>query len=257
MKFEKYNGLGNDFIITDENLSSEDIIKYCDRRFGIGADGVIILDKNNEMYNFKFFNSDGSIAKMCGNGIRCYAHYLYKNKLISNNKININTLSGIKEVEIFDENDFLVKVNMGSAINTSEKLKIFALDRYFEYIYTFTGTDHIVIFVEEENFNEDFVLKYAKEIQNNKEVFKNSININFVKINDENNISVITYERGAGLTLACGTGASAAVYISNILDYINKKVKVKLLGGELDIILENNEIIMIGKSEYVYSGIIK
>lgn len=111
LTFEKYNGLGNDFIIVSKNLEVKDIIKLCDRRFGIGADGLIILDKKDNIYFMKFFNQDGSIASMCGNGIRCYTHYLYNKNLIEKNKIiKINTLSGIKKVKILDEKEFLLKL---------------------------------------------------------------------------------------------------------------------------------------------------
>lgn len=109
--FEKYNGLGNDFIILSQEIEKEKIIKLCDRKFGIGADGLIVLQKKDENYFMKFFNQDGSIASMCGNGIRCYAHYLYNKELIKKDKeILIDTLAGIKKIKIISENPFEVKV---------------------------------------------------------------------------------------------------------------------------------------------------
>ena len=121
MEFQKYTGLGNDFIITDKNISEDKVIKLCNRRFGIGADGLIIAEKKNDKFFMKFYNSDGSRAKMCGNGIRCYTQYLVENKLvIDNGSLEIDTLAGIKKVEYSKvDGNFNVKVNMGKAIDLS------------------------------------------------------------------------------------------------------------------------------------------
>ncbi|CAM3076018.1 diaminopimelate epimerase [Streptobacillus ratti] len=260
MEFEKYSGLGNDFIITEEDLSSNDVIKYCERRKSIGADGVIILKKKNEKFYMHFYNADGSLASMCGNGIRCYTHYLYNHNLISkDDEILIDTLSGIKKIRIIkaEKDDFCVSVDMGSAINTTEIRTIKAIDRTFEYIYTFTGTDHVVIFIDKEELNEDFVIKYGKSIEENKEVFPKGTNVNFVYVKNSEEVNIMTFERGAGLTLACGTGASAVALISNMLSKTNNKVKTYLLGGTLEIEIKNDTIFMNGPSEMIYKGSVK
>ncbi|CAM3059127.1 diaminopimelate epimerase [Streptobacillus felis] len=257
MEFEKYSGLGNDFIITKEELSIEEVVKYCERRKSIGADGIIILKKKEENYYMHFYNADGSLASMCGNGIRCYVHYLYNHNLVSkDDEILIDTLSGIKKIRIIndDKNDFWVSVDMNKAINTTEIKEIKALDRKFEYIYTFTGTDHVVIYIDKEDLNEEFVIKYGKNIEQNKEVFPKGTNVNFVYVKNMDEVEIMTFERGAGLTLACGTGASAVGYISNKLGKTNEKIKAKLLGGNLEIELKNDTIYMNGPSELIYKG---
>ncbi|WP_081258272.1 diaminopimelate epimerase [Streptobacillus moniliformis] len=260
MEFEKYSGLGNDFIITEKDLTVEEIVKYCKRRKSIGADGVIILKKKNENFYMHFYNADGSLAAMCGNGIRCYAHYLYNHNLVSkDDEILIDTLSGIKKIRIIntEKDNFLVSVDMNAAINTTEIKTIEAIDRTFKYIYTFTGTDHVVIFVDKEELNEDFVTKYGKNIEQNKEVFPKGTNVNFVYVRNREEVDVITFERGAGLTLACGTGASAVGYVSNMLGKTGNKVKVNLLGGSLEIEIKDGTIFMNGISEMIYKGSVK
>ena len=249
MKFEKYTGIGNDFIITDYDVTVKDVIKLCNRRFGIGADGLIKLTQKDNLYYMTFFNSDGSYAPMCGNGIRCYTHYLYNNNLIKGNSVNIDTKSGIKHIEYKVENEeFKVRVNMGVSTKDSFNNEIKILDRTFSYSYTYTGTDHIVIFVDKNELNEEFVIKYGSLIQKEKDA-----NVNFVNVKSRDNIDVITYERGAGLTLACGTGACASAYISNYYNYTDNNMKVNLLGGNLDIELSDS-IYMTGKSEYLFKG---
>ena len=259
MEFQKYTGLGNDFIITNENISSEKVAKLCDRRFGIGADGLIVAEKRNGKFFMKFFNSDGSRAKMCGNGIRCYTQYLVENGLVDDNgNIEIDTLAGVKNIEYTKiENKFNVRVNMGKPqdLSLNNIIKIEGVE--YIYHYVFTGTIHIVIYIDEKNLNKEYVTKVGKIIQSNKEVFPDSINVNFVSVIDKKNIKVMTYERGAGLTLACGTGSVASAYISNILNLTDEIVNVKLLGGILKVEKINDELYMTGLSEYIFKGSVK
>lgn len=259
MEFQKYTGLGNDFIITNENISSEKVSKLCDRRFGVGADGLIVAEKRNGKFFMKFFNSDGSRAKMCGNGIRCYTQYLVENGLVEDNgNIEIDTLAGVKNIEYTKiENKFNVRVDMGKPLDLSLNniIKIEGVE--YIYHYVFTGTIHIVIYVDEKDLNKDYVTKVGKIIQSNKEVFPDSINVNFVSVIDKKNIEVMTYERGAGLTLACGTGSVASAYISNVLNLTDEIVNVKLLGGVLKIEKINDELYMTGLSEYIFKGSVK
>lgn len=259
MEFQKYTGLGNDFIITNENISSEKIAKLCDRRFGIGADGLIVAEKRNGKFFMKFFNSDGSRAKMCGNGIRCYTQYLVENGLVDDNgNIEIDTLAGVKNIEYTKiENKFNVRVDMGKPqdLSLNNIIKIEGVE--YIYHYVFTGTIHIVIYVDEKNLNKEYVTKVGKIIQSNKEVFPDSINVNFVSVIDKKNIKVMTYERGAGLTLACGTGSVASAYISNVLNLTDEIVNVKLLGGILKVEKINDELYMTGLSEYIFKGSVK
>ena len=259
MEFQKYTGLGNDFIITNENVSSEKVAKLCDRRFGIGADGLIVAEKKAGKFFMKFFNSDGSRAKMCGNGIRCYTQYLVKNGLVDDNgNIEIDTLAGVKNIEYTKiDNKFNVRVDMGKPqdLSLNNIIKIEGVE--YIYHYVFTGTIHIVIYIDEKNLNKEYVTKVGKIIQSNKEVFPDSINVNFVSVIDKKNIKVMTYERGAGLTLACGTGSVASAYISNVLNLTDEIVNVKLLGGILKVEKINDELYMTGLSEYIFKGSVK
>ena len=259
MEFQKYTGLGNDFIITNENISSEKVVKLCDRRFGIGADGLIVAEKRNDKFFMKFFNSDGSRAKMCGNGIRCYTQYLVENGLVDDNgNIEIDTLAGVKNIEYTKiDNKFNVRVDMGKPqdLSLNNIIKIEGVE--YIYHYVFTGTIHIVIYVDEKDLNKEYVTKVGKIIQSNKDVFPDSINVNFVSVIDKKNIKVMTYERGAGLTLACGTGSVASAYISNVLNLTDEIVNVKLLGGVLKIEKIDDELYMTGLSEYIFKGSVK
>lgn len=259
MEFQKYTGLGNDFIITNENISSEKVAKLCDRRFGIGADGLIVAEKRNDKFFMKFFNSDGSRAKMCGNGIRCYTQYLVENGLVDDNgNIEIDTLAGVKNIEYTKiDNKFNVRVDMGKPqdLSLNNIIKIEGVE--YIYHYVFTGTIHIVIYVDEKDLNKEYVTKVGKIIQSNKDVFPDSINVNFVSVIDKKNIKVMTYERGAGLTLACGTGSVASAYISNVLNLTDEIVNVKLLGGVLKIEKIDDELYMTGLSEYIFKGSVK
>lgn len=241
MKFTKYQGLGNDFIILDVDISEKEVKKLCDRHFGIGADGVIINSMKNNLPYMKFFNADGSRAKMCGNGIRCFADYLC-NKGIDFS--NIYTLAGVKTIEKIGDK---YKVFMGKA---SEKF----LNKQFlnETLHSvYTGTEHCVVL---EDRNIEYVKKIGPIIENEKTLFPTGTNVNFVKIEDKNNIKVYTYERGVGITLACGTGACASTYIANKLGLVNDDVTVKLLGGNLQIQLTDKGIYMIGEAKKVFEG---
>lgn len=235
MKFTKYHGLGNDFIILEENLNENQIKKLCDRHFGIGADGLIIHRFKDSMPYMDFYNSDGTKALMCGNGIRCYADYL-KNLNIDFSKIS--TLAGIKNIEIVDGK---YKVYMGKA----------EFKEYETFAKVLIGNPHCIIINDGDI---EKLEKKAKEIEQNKEIFPDGVNVSFVKIKDENNIEILTHERGVGITYACGTAACASAYYLNAINKINSSVNVKLLGGFLEIQIKDNGIYMIGEATKVFEG---
>lgn len=246
IKFSKYNGLGNDFIITDENISSETARKLCDRHFGIGADGLIINSTKDGLPFMKFFNADGSIAKMCGNGIRCYAKYL---DLKGINYFKINTLAGIKQVEKIEDE---YRVCLGSAkVNFLDK-EIKLENRKIKLNYIDTGIDHCCII--DENMDFEFLKKYGEKIEKNYNIFPNGTNVNLVHILSESEMNVYTWERGVGITLACGTGASACVYAANLKGLVDKKCKVNLLGGPVKISITEDNIYMTGTATKVFDG---
>ena len=276
LKFEKYHGAGNDFIIMNEkDLIEKGIPDYnelakqvCDRHFGIGADGLLILKYVANMPFMFYYNSDGSQAPMCGNGIRCFSNYLRNNNVEQENSFIVKTLSGDLFIETNmdeEENRFSVKVNMGKPIFEVKKLintdkerflkeKINIDGKEIEISYIFMGTDHSVIFVDD--FSEYDIDDLGKKIENYTELFPKKVNVNFVKVTDRNNMEVITWERGAGRTLACGTGATASAVLGRIFDLTDEKVNVKVPGGQLTIEYsqEGDDAFMIGPSEKIAEG---
>lgn len=277
IRFEKYHGAGNDFIIVNEKeLIEKGIPDYnelaqsvCNRRYGIGADGLIILKYVANMPFMFFFNSDGSQAPMCGNGIRCFAHYLKNNKVELKNEFILKTVPGDLMIQTFTEEnseELLVKVNMGKPIFNIKKLintekeqflkeKININGKEIEISYIFMGTDHSVIFVND--FQDYDIDELGSKIENYLELFPKKVNVNFVKVNDKNNMEVITWERGAGRTLACGTGVTASAVLARIFGYVDENVKVKVPGGRLiiDYKGEGYDAFMTGPSEKIAEGI--
>ena len=279
LKFEKYQGAGNDFIIvTERELIEKGIPEYgefasqvCDRHFGIGADGLIILKYVASMPFMFFFNGDGSQAPMCGNGIRCFSHYLVNNHLIEGDEFVVKTVPGDLMIRVnYDEekDDFSARVNMGKPvfnvkelINTEKEQflreKINADGTEIEISYIFMGTDHSVIFVND--FNDYNIDEFGKKIENYTDLFPKKVNVNFVKVYDRERMEVITWERGAGRTLACGTGATASAVLARTFDFVDSKVNVKVPGGQLVIEYEGgeNDAFMIGPSEKIAEGLYK
>lgn len=238
MKFQKWHGLGNDFILIKDSLKKPNFLakKLCHRHFGIGADGlVLILSSEKADCRMRIFNPDGSEAEMCGNAIRCVAQYIGKEKL------KVETLAGITQVEIIGSK---VRVNMGKAKHLGNFGRITAISM---------GNPHAVLFVENFDFNWQ---KRGQEIENSRRLFPQKTNVEFVKVVDKNNLEVKVWERGAGATLACGTGACASTYASFLKKKTNNKVNVHLPGGKLKIeINDNNDnIYMTGPATKVFEG---
>ena len=246
MKFEKYHGLGNDFLIT-EDLSivgnSELIKSVCNRYTGIGSDGLIIVKK--DPLEMIFYNQDGTRGEMCGNGIRCFSYYCYNHNLVDSNNFECHTLDGVKHLEIKSDSPFIVKVKMGEMIDKIDSINIEFNDKqYLVYSLNF-GVPHAVIYTTEEIAEE-----LGKYISNHP-YFVNKTNVNFVNIIDENNIKIITYERGVGFTKACGTGSCSSVVVSKKLGLVKNEVFVHQALGKLLITIEDNNIYMEGPSKKV------
>lgn len=266
--FSKMQATGNDFVIINYleekfqysfKLLSEFL---CDRHYGVGADGVIIIDKSQKCdFKMRIFNKDGSEAEMCGNGIRCLAKYVYEKELIKEREFSIETMSGEKRVFLEVEGNTVLSicVDMGKPVLKFEEIPVNYISDDEEKginIGEFTGypisvgNPHLVIFIDDvENFN---VKKYGSIFENYK-YFPNKINIEFVEIINNEHIKVRVWERGVGETLACGTGACAAAYIFCRNKSTSKELTVDLLGGKLKInCLEN--IFMSGPAEFVFDG---
>lgn len=276
IKFWKMHGVGNDFVAIDGRFDDIDSSQYsdfaykvCHRKFGIGADGLLVV-KNSNIADIEmvYYNGDGSRGEMCGNGIRCFSKFVYENDIVKKDIFTVETLDGIKTIELTlcnDKVDF-VKVNMGEAnfnpefvpVNTNKNVfieeKITSLDKEFTASSILMGVPHTIIIVDK--LDKDIVLKYGPYLETHK-VFPKKSNINFVEIIDRENIKVLTWERGCGYTLACGTGMTASVIISNYLDKVNNKVNVFSEGGKVSINLEDNKAFMTGSAVKVFEGFIE
>lgn len=271
IKFQKFHGTGNDFILFNESdLNIEDYSllakKVCDRHFGVGADGMIIISESTKAdIRMKFYNADGSIASMCGNGIRCFAKFVYENRLVDKKKFTVETLAGIMKPEVIVDNNEVkfVKVNLGKAVFLSNEIPKGKNNKYFineeinvegtnlEISSLVVGTIHTILFVND--FNDVDIKTIGHAIEHNK-IFPIKTNVNFCKVIDEENIEVITWEKGVGITLACGTGAASSAVIGSILKGCANKVNVKVLGGNLIIEQKNEEIFMTGPVEFICRG---
>ena len=269
IEFTKMHGLGNDYIYIDmtnkqkNNIEENELPKIArflsNRHFGIGGDGIILIEKS-EIADFKMriFNSDGTEAEMCGNGIRCFAKYIYENGLTKKENLKIETLAGIKEIKLIknDKNKIeKIEVNMGIP-KIEEKIRLKILDKEFEITNISMGNPHAVIFVDD--VEKVDLEKYGSAIENNK-YFPNRTNVEFVEILDKNLVKMRVWERGAKETYACGTGACAVVVAGYINNLNKRKVKFLLKGGELEINWKEktNEIYMTGIATEVFKGKIK
>lgn len=276
MKFTKMHGLGNDFVLIDcleqeiEN-PSQLAQEMCDRNFGIGADGLILIlpsELAEADYRMRIFNSDGSEPQMCGNGIRCFAKYLYQNELTDKIKLNIETLAGIIRPELIlkDGTIELVKVDMGEPILRRSEIPMLGEDKEqvikeelivgtetFEVTTVSMGNPHCVIFVDD--IEEIELTNWGSQIETHK-LFPEDINVEFIEVLNQEEIEMRVWERGAGITLACGTGACASTVASILNGYTNRKITVHLAGG--DLVIEwsesNNRVYMSGPATEVFVG---
>lgn len=273
MKFDKYVAAGNDFIIfngiknTYENYNNL-ALKACDRHFGVGADGILVCEES-EVADIKmlYYNSDGSQGEMCGNGIRSFAKYIYDSEIVKKKTISIETLGGIKYIDI-GVNELnqaeMIKVDMGHPIFEGREIPVEINKEYIleeiikidDIDYKFSalsvGVPHVVIFLDD--INEVDINDIGRKIETHS-LFPKKTNVNFVEVEDENNINIYTWERGAGRTLGCGTGSCASVVVGNLLNKLSNKVHVKTEGGSLQVELEkNNRIFMTGNAIHVARG---
>ena len=280
ISFVKMHGLGNDFILIDclnKSLGDSSFFSYlakklCDRNFGIGADGLIlILPSSKADLRMRIFNYDGSEAQMCGNGIRCFAKYAYENKLISKNKFAVETLAGIITPELIfqdlkNKKVLRIKVNMGTPklrrretpMNgedtpkvVNETLKI-NLEQTFKITCVSMGNPHCIIFVDD--VQSIPVDEIGPKIENHS-FFPEKTNVEFIHILNRKEINFRVWERGVGETLACGTGACAALVAAVLNNKTDRKATIHLQGGNLDIQWANDgNIYMTGPTELVFRG---
>lgn len=261
-KFTKMHGLGNDYVFIDctngKNYISDPSalsIKISNRNFGIGSDGLIIIS-DSQIADFKMniFNADGSEAEMCGNGLRCVGKFLYDYKLTNKANLTIETLCGIKEISLKVKNEKVYKVVVcaGDPLFSND-LNLKILDKKFLVSPVCIGNPHAIIFVDD--FKSCSIEKYGPLLEKNS-VFPNKTNVEFVKFINKNLVKVKVWERGSGLTLACGTGACAVCAVCFNKQITSRSLTVELPCGFLETYYnENGSIYMSGPAVTVYEGI--
>ncbi|MGI2904812.1 diaminopimelate epimerase [Tolypothrix sp. VBCCA 56010] len=274
IEFTKYHGLGNDFILIDNRSSSvpvitpEEAIKLCDRHFGIGADGVIFAlpGENNTDYTMRIFNSDGSEPEMCGNGIRCFAGFVADLEGESRNKdkYQIHTLAGVMTPQLMPDGQ--VKVDMGlprllageiptTLANADEKVINHTLEvagKSWDVTCVSTGNPHCITFVEDVAA---IPLETIGPLFEHHPVFPQRINTEFVEVVRRDYVKMRVWERGAGITLACGTGACATLVAGVLTGKCDRTATVELPGGPLLIKwADDQRLYMTGPAEKVFAG---
>lgn len=274
MHYMKWHGAGNDFILlrsTDVpdayvgNLS-ELAAKVCHRHFGVGADGLMVVYPSATAdLKMVYYNSDGSHAAMCGNGIRCFSSYCHYMGLIDREQFKVETDDGIKEVTLDLKNGYQVSVLMGEPVfdpeqipckletSSDEKKQITAAGMQFDVSVLKVGVPHTVVFLDYHHFKDEDFIQYGKIIEH-LNIFPERTNVNFVKAVGENHLRVDTWERGAGLTLACGTGVCASAVAAYRHGMTDLPVKVTVAGGTLSIDLKAQGIVMTGPAVAITAG---
>jgi len=272
MRFTKMHGLGNDFIFF-ENLDNTKMdysslaIKLCHRQLGIGADGIIaVLPSEIADLRMRIINADGSEANMCGNAIRCFAKYAYERGLAQSKTFRIETFAGIIIPEVITENEKVisVRVNMGKP-NTERQfipmlgdekeaiqVPVQVGNQEFKLTSLLMGVPHTMVFVPDLN---DIELEKTGRAIEKHSLFPKGTNVNFVEVVNRNRIKLRTWERGAGATLACGTGSCASAVASAINKHTGRNVSVELQYGQLDIEwAEDGTVFMTGPAEESFTG---
>lgn len=280
LNFIKMHGAGNDYIyvdgmkyqIPDESAAAK---KLSDRHFSVGGDGLIIIKKGTKAdYEMVMYNADGSRGAMCGNGIRCVAKYLFDEGYTNNEKeFTIESMGAIKhiKVNVIDGKAVSARVDMGKPILKASDIPVnfngekcvnqpvtFA-DRKFNMTCVSMGNPHAVMFIDEHPIEFD-LNKYGSIAEQDTNLFPDRVNAEFAKVIDRENIEMRVYERGAGETLACGTGACATAVSAILNGYCDNKVTIHLLGGDLLIEWsgnENDSVIMTGPAEYAFTGTVE
>ena len=274
MKFTKMQGIGNDYVYvnclqeTIEN-PSELAKKISDRHYGVGADGLIMINPSDKAdFEMEMYNADGSRGEMCGNGIRCVAKYVYDYGLTDKTSISVETLAGIKYLDLTVEDGkvVLVKVDMGKPMLRPEEVPVVSekeevIDEPItvdgqEYRMTCVsmGNPHAVVFIDQDV--KEFPLETVGVKFENHERFPKRVNTEFVNVLDRHTAQMRVWERGSGETLACGTGACAVAVACALNGLTEDEVTVKLLGGDLQIKWdrEKNTVYMTGPAEVVFDG---
>ena len=273
MEFTKWQGCGNDFVLIDGRKQAPDdyasfAVKVCDRHYGVGADGIlVVLPSERADFRMRIFNADGSEAEMCGNGIRCFARYLYEYGLTNKTEFPVETGAGILVPRIILTHGQItgVCVDMGEPHLMGEEIPVcghdgeMVIDQPIDVggkTYRMTGVSmgnpHCVVFVEDA---ETFPIGELGTQFEHHEMFPRKTNTEFVEVRDRGHVRMRVWERGAAITLACGTGACATAVASALNRKTDRKIEVELDGGRLLVEwAENNHVFMTGPAEMVFAG---
>lgn len=271
--FTKMHGLGNDFVVLDAftqplQLSPDQLRFLGDRHFGIGCDQILLVEpptRPDTDFNYRIFNADGDEVEQCGNGARCFARYVHEKGLSSKPEISVGTRAGI--IKLVLEESGQVRVNMGTPVLDPPRIPFVADRQSAEYTIEVTGetlqlgaismgNPHAVIVVED---SDSAAVESVGQALQQHPRFPQRVNVGFMQILSPEAIRLRVYERGVGETLACGTGACAAVVSGQLRGLLNKRVKVGLPGGELVIEWRNNNdpVLMYGPAVTVFEGMIE
>lgn len=255
LTFEKWHGIGNDFVLIDQvpdGIDESDLPELarsvCQRTFGIGADGLLVaLPSQLADLKMAMFNPDGSEAEMCGNGLRCLAMWHYRGRR-GPNTFQVETQAGILECRIESE---LVTVMMGEAKLLPGPSQVELDGVMFDSLAVDMGNPHLVVFCPQEI---DVQLeRWGRTLESHPE-FPNRVNVHFLKQGADGSLTQVTWERGAGATLACGTGACACVVAARAHKWCGSTALVHLPGGDLRIALDENRVAMTGPAEHAFTG---
>ena len=277
LPFTKMHGLGNDFMVLDLTsgeieLSAEQIRRLSHRQFGIGFDQLLQIkspSSHDVDFDYRIYNADGDEAEHCGNGARCLAKFVYDNGLSNKNPLAVKTLNRILFLDTNENGE--VTVDMGSPdfepanipFQTDQEAQLYTLSielagisRDLEFVALSMGNPHAVISVED---LANTAVKDIGEAVGKHPDFPEGVNVGFMQILSHNEINLRVYERGAGETLACGTGACAAVAAGRLLEQLDDKVKVNLTGGQLTVSWQRSEspVLITGPATTVYEGTIE
>jgi diaminopimelate epimerase len=267
--FYKYHALGNDYIVIEPEskwfIPEMDRIKQiCNRNYGVGSDGILYgpIIKDGEIH-LKIFNPDGSEAEKSGNGLRIFAHHIFKRQFVKSSKFSIHLKNDTVEAEVLNPKGTEIRVNMGKASFDPKAIPISNENPWvnknietafgdFEFTCLSVGNPHAVFFPK--NWEENLILKIGPLIEKHP-LFQNRTNVQMAKVIDNKTIEIRIWERGAGYTLASGSSACASAYVSNYLKYTSNDMNVIMPGGVINVKIQaNGDIIMQGSVTSVFEG---
>ena len=281
MKFTKMQGIGNDYIYVNGFTEKFDdhpgmAVKLSDRHFGIGSDGLIIINPSDKAdFEMEMYNADGSRAEMCGNGIRCVGKFVYDKGLTDKTEITVDTLAGVKKLTLFPENSLVksITVDMGEPILKAgdipvkipgipddtapvKALPIEIKEKEYRMTCVSMGNPHCIVFVPEDPA--DLNLESTGPDFESHPYFPNKINTEFIYVKDRTHLVMRVWERGSGETFACGTGACASLVAAVLNDLSEREVDIRLLGGDLHIKwdADDSHVYMTGPAVTVFEGTI-